>query len=294
MYQTKILLDSISPAGRRLTTWELTYPRFVHSELMTHRIFSRNAASSRAIPNEKMLARIEADPAMPIFWGKNQKGMQAAEELSPENVEKAKAIWLRLRNQAVEGARELAALGLHKQLCNRPTEPWMFITVILSATTFDNWFHLRDHWQAQPELAWVAKDMHERYRKSVPVQRIVGEWHMPLIEEKDVADARQRACNEVSVERMPFRSMEILRKVSTGRCARVTLLNHDGKRDLVDDIALHDRLLDGMDTGDPLHMSPFEHIAQALANPNEQSGNMRGWRQYRKTFRNEHFGEVLP
>lgn len=287
-YSTRILLDSISPAGRRLTTWELQYPRFVHAELMTHRLFSRNSASSRAIPVEKMLQRIMDDPALPVFWGANQKGMQAAEELSPETIEKVKAIWLRLRDQAVAGARELMELGLHKQLCNRPTEPWMFITVIVSATSFDNWFHLRDHWQAQPEIAWVAKDMHEKYKESKPTQLRVGDWHMPLIESNDCIHAIAMAQSHHG------NAVEILKKVSTGRVARVSLLTHDGKRDLREDIALHDKLLAGQDSGDPLHMSPFEHIAVALEDPNQQSGNFRGWGQYRKTIKGEHFGEVLP
>lgn len=84
MYSTRVLKDSVAPCGKRLTTWELTYPRFVHAELMTHRLFSRNSASSRAIPTEKLIERVEKDPAMPIFWGKNQKGMQAEVEMSPD------------------------------------------------------------------------------------------------------------------------------------------------------------------------------------------------------------------
>jgi thymidylate synthase ThyX len=286
-YSTKIILDSISPVGRRLTTWELTYPRFIHAEIMTHRIASRNSASSRAIPSEKMLARIMEDPAMPIFWGKNQKGMQAAEELSPEVIEQCKAIWLRLRDQAVAGAKELAELGLHKQLCNRPTEPWMYITVILSATSFTNWDHLRNHWMAQPEFAWIAKDMVEKAKAHEPQKLKVGEWHLPLITDADWCDDEMIFCESYKEQ------VELLRKVSTGRCARVSLLNHDGVRDLKDDVGLHDRLLAGRETGDPLHMSPFEHQAMALADPNEQSGNYKGWQQYRKTILGEHYGEVM-
>lgn len=288
MYSTRIILDSISPAGRRLTTWELTYPRFVHAELMTHRLFSRNSASSRAIPVEKMLHQIEMDPALPIFWGANQKGMQAAEELPPEKIEQVKKVWLRLRDSAVAGAREMAALGLHKQLCNRPTEPWMFITVIVSATTFDNWYHLRDHWQAQPEIAWVAKDMHVKAEQHKPQQLRVGDWHTPFIEPQDCTYAIAMA------EGHHGEATEIVKKVSTGRVARVSLLNHEGKRDLREDISLHDRLLAGQASSDPLHMSPFEHVAVCLEDPNQQSGNFRGWGQYRKEIPNEHFGEVLP
>lgn len=287
-YSTRIILDSISPGGRRLTTWELTYPRFVHAELMTHRLFSRNSASSRAIPVEKMLRQIEQDPALPVFWGANQKGMQAAQELSPEAIEKVKAIWLRLRDNAVAGAREMAELGLHKQLCNRPTEPWMFITVIVSATTFDNWFHLRDHWQAQPEIAWVAKDMHHKAQESKPEQLQVGDWHLPFIHHED------RIWAIAAADGHHGKATELVKKVSTGRVARVSLLTHEGKRDPHEDVALHDKLLAGQSSGDPLHMSPFEHVAQCLADPNQPSGNFRGWGQYRKEIPNEHFGEVLP
>lgn len=291
MYNAKIILDSVSSAGRRLTTWELTYPRFVHAELMTHRLFSRNAASGRAIPNEKVLICTEIDPVMPVFWGKNQKGMQAAEELSSEEIEKVKVVWLRLRDQAVAGSRELAALGLHKQLCNRVVEPWMFITVILSATSFDNWFHLRDHRQAQPEIAWVARKMHQLYIENQPKRLRVGQWHLPLVTPQDCEDAGFQVFMDGKDKEQ---IVELLKKVSVGRCARVSYLTHDGRRDLAEDVALHDKLLAGMSTDDPLHMSPFEHVAQALDDPNEQSGNFRGWRQYRKMIKGEHFGEVLP
>jgi Thymidylate synthase complementing protein len=295
MYSTKILLDSISPAGRRLTTWELTYPRMVHAELMTHRLFSRNSASSRAIPNERLRRAVAEDPALPMWWGKNQSGMQAREELvdigQPAGnvplpyieafpLTAAKEEWLRARDLMLKASESLANIGLHKQLCNRLIEPWMFITVIVSATSFDNWFHLRDHWQAQPEIAWVAKDMHEKWKTSTPTRLAVGEWHLPLIDLQD----RKTAVD----------SVEMLKKVSTGRVARVSLLTHDGKRDLVEDVLLHDRLLAGRATGDPLHMSPFEHIAKALVDPNEPSGNFRGWGQYRKEIVGEHYGEVLP
>lgn len=284
-YSTKIIADSRGPSGKRLTTWELTYPRFVHAELMTHRLFSRNAASSRAIPVEKMLARIESEPALPIFWGKNQAGMQAAEELGPVEKEKAMREWLELRDDAVIGARRLNALGLHKQLCNRPTEPWMFITVILSSTEFDNWFGLRDHKEAQPELAWVAKDMRGRYEDSAPVELAEGEWHLPYIAEVDRISCATRTGD--------------LPKISTGRCARVSYLTHEGKRDLAEDIGLHDKL---KSSG---HWSPFEHAARAVTKGQWAMrsqeildictefdelfdpalvGNLVGWAQYRKFF----------
>lgn len=279
MYATRILKDSIAPCGKRLTTFELQYPRFVHAELMTHRLFSRNAASSRAIPIEQLIARVEQDPAVPVFWGKNQKGMQAEVEMTPAEQALATERWLYARDVAVRQCRLLADLGVHKQLANRIIEPWMFITVILTATEFDNWFHLRNHRMAQPEIAWVARSMWRQYEAplAAPQALAAGEWHLPLIDAAEVAQ----------------HPVETLKKIATGRCARVSYLNHAGQRDPADDIKLHDRLSAGPASGDPGHWSPFEHVAQALATPTP-SGNFIGWKQYRKEFTAEHFGGARP
>lgn len=281
MYQTKILKDSTAPCGKRLTTWELTYPRFVHAELMTHRLFSRNSASSRAIPVERLIERVEKSPAMPVFWGKNQKGMQAEVEMTAEERALAEAEWLRARDAAVEYCRRLSTLGVHKQLANRIIEPWMLITVIVSATEYANWFHLRNHRAAQPEIAWVARSMWRQYSEATPVDRAAGEWHLPLFDEgvEGPLDAPEK--------------VSWAKKVSTGRCARVSYLTHDGVRDPEKDVELHDRLCAGPSTGDPGHWSPFEHVAAALAEP-IRSGNFIGWAQYRKEFAAEHYGSRMP
>ena|SRR3990172_10692569 len=106
MYSARILCDSesiyhkIGEHGNRLTTMEITYPRFVHSELMTHRMFSRNAASSRAIPISKMIEAVERDPVIPVWWGKNQSGMQARKELDSYEKEIAISRWLKARDDA--------------------------------------------------------------------------------------------------------------------------------------------------------------------------------------------------
>lgn len=277
MYSTRILLDSLGPSGKRLTTWELTYPRFVHAELMTHRLFSRNSASSRAIPVETLMRRVQQDPALPVWWGKNQSGMQAREELDLESQSKARDLWLLARDQMLEAVKQLQEIGLHKQLANRLIEPWMFITVIVSATEFDNWFHLRNHKDAQPEISWVARSMWTQYNERAPRRVAEGTWHLPL-----VTDEERMSMDE-----------SMLKKVSTGRCARVSYLTHEGKRDLEKDIELHDRLCKGPETGEPGHWSPFEHVAQALATP-VRSGNFIGWKQYRKEFETEHFGGRMP
>jgi hypothetical protein len=241
-----------------------------------------------------MLARIKEQPAMPIFWGKNQPGMQAAEELGPIDKEEAIQEWLALRDDAVIGASRLNTLGLHKQLCNRPTEPWMFITVILSSTEFDNWFGLRDHKEAQPEIAWVAKDMRGKYEASKPQELAEGQWHLPYITLEDIADIRLNFSEQTREQQD-----RILAMISTGRCARVSYLTHDGKRVLGEDIKLHDKLKIGG------HWSPFEHAARAVTKGQWAMrsqeildictefdelfdpalvGNLVGWAQYRKFF----------
>lgn len=262
-YSAKILLDSISENGNRITTFEITYPRFVHAEFMTHRVFSRNAASSRAIPVQKIMERVMNDPAMPVYWGKNQKGMQAEVELTPEEIEQAKKAWLLGRFDAIKKAEELLNIGIHKQIANRVMEPWMFITVICTGTDFGNFFNLRCHKDAQPELQKIAYMMEELYYKNEPRKLKNGEWHIPLIfsEDEDL-------------------DIETKKKVSTGRCARVSYLTHDGRRDINEDIKLYNQLQESK------HMSPFEHIACAM-DSNEYSGNFKGWKQYRKFIQDE-------
>lgn len=276
-YKAKIIADSVNPVGNRLTTFELTYPRFVHAELMTHRLFSRNSASSRAIPTKKLMERIRDYPAMPKWWGKNQSGMQAREELTGQALEDAKLIWLDGSRQALALAERLRDTGLHKQIANRVVEPWMFITVIVSATEYDNWFHLRDSEFAQPEIAWVAREMRRLYDHQIPVQLEPGRWHLPYIELYDQGSDLYVSSDVTE---------DFLKKISTARCARVSYLTHDGKRDFNEDIKLHNRLCGNG------HWSPFEHVAESLDEP-KRVGNFIGWRQYRKHFAHEHAGKVM-
>lgn len=280
MYSARILKDSIGPSNKRLTTWELTYPRFVHAELMTHRLFSRNSASSRAIPTAKLMERVREDPALPQWWGKNQSGMQANEELDGPARTEAERLWLAARDHMLAAAEQLGKIGLHKQLANRLIEPWMFITVLVSATEYSNWFHLRNHRMAQPEIAWVAKAMWQQYNEHQPRRVAFGTWHLPLFDE----DTEGPLDTNAAIARA--------QKVSTGRCARVSYLTHEGIRDPDKDIELHDRLCAGPLTGEPGHWSPFEHVAMALSEPT-RSGNFFGWAQYRKEFEAEHFGDRM-
>lgn len=265
MITARIIADSVNVAGNRLTTFVATYPRFIHSELMTHRMFSRNAASSRAIPVTRLIQMVESEPAMPVHWGKNQKGMQANEELDQELQEKAKTAWLNAVRSAVDHARYLNTLGVHKQIVNRILEPFAHMTTIVTATEFGNFFNLRADKDAQPEFQELAFKMLNEYITNKPVLKKPGEWHLPF-------------CDQYLDSAIPLNKMLM---IATARCARVSYLTFEGDIAPEKDYALHDQL---KDSG---HWSPFEHPACAMS-ASDVSGNFRGWQQYRKMFMNEH------
>ena len=257
-YSARILLDSVSPAGVRLTTLEVTFPRFVLSEFNTHRVFSRNSASSRAVPTAKLLERVQSDPVLPLEWGRNKAGMSASDVLPAEEEEAAKRIWLQARDAAVEHARKLLALKVHKQELNRVLEPFLWHTVIVTATEWENFFALRCAPAAQPEIRAAALRMREALDTSLPGRIGYGEWHLPLVQD----DERE----------LPI---ELQKKVSAARCARVSYLTHDGTREIEKDFDLHDRLRTDR------HLSPFEHVATPAPDA-EFHANFRGWLQMRR------------
>jgi hypothetical protein len=298
-FEAKVLADSISPSGHRLTTLEATFPRFVLAEFNTHRVFSRNSASSRAIPVAKQLRRVLDDPYIPIEFGSNKPGMQAGPPLAGPARDAAEAEWLAARDDAVrhvlglitspdnvsqsgdlrsclESAQDVLKepparwLNVHKQVANRLLEPFMWHTVIVSSTTWENFFNLRCHPDAQPEIQLVAREMRKAVEASTATQIEEGDWHLPLIRPEDR--------NEVE-------SHEELVKVSVGRCARVSYLTHDGVRNPSADIALYSRLLESG------HMSPLEHVARPMSSAElaagEWCGNFQGWCSHRKLIPGE-------
>lgn len=282
--EAKIICDSVGTNGVRLTTYVLKYPRFIHSEFMTHRAFSRNASSSRAIPTHKQLDMIMEDTAYPLEFRMNQKGMQAGAALNEEEQKKAKELWDASRDVAVKMAEWLAQMGVHKQYVNRLVEPFAHISVVVSATEYSNFFALRHHSMAQPEIAQLAKQMWEAYQESVPALLRPGEWHLPFITKEELKNASHDLQTYGGSSHVV--AWDILIKMSVARCARVSYLTHEGKTpSQEDDFKLYDRLL----SEQPIHASPAEHQAKALMTDqmNEWSGNFRGWTQYRKTLAGE-------
>lgn len=288
--KSEIIADSINSCGNRITSFILEYPRFIHAEVMTHRVFSKNAASSRAIPIEKMIQQVIDNPAMPVLWGKNQSGMQSNEELDDDMKLLAKAEWLVARDEVIISVRNLNSLGLHKQITNRILEPWFNIRIILTGTEFQNFFALRAHKDAQPELQFLANLMLEQYNKSIPNKLTYGEWHIPFGDNMDEAKIESLVKEQVESHTRKGQigglgdtiRQDLKRKISVARCARISYFNYEGKDDYKVDIKLCDRLFGNS----PKHLSPTEHIAMALDN-SERIGNYIGWKQYRKFFNDE-------
>lgn len=265
--EAKIIADSISEAGARITTLELKYPRFIHSEFMTHRVFSRSASSSRAIPVAKMLDQVRNNPATPIHWGKNQPGMQAREELEQPHLDMCKGGWVVAANEMANIVEGLLKEGLHKQVANRLLEPFQHISVVVTSTEWDNFFELRDHPSAQPEMQELAKVMMAARNGSIPELLYQGAWHLPYV-------------GHLEREDYPVGTAA---KISAARCARVSYLTHNGEKpNFVDDLALFEKLAGSV----PSHASPLEHQATPCRSAEVWSGNFRGWLQFRQEYFN--------
>lgn len=298
----KIIADSISNEGKRLTTLQLRYPRFIHSEFLTHKKISRNASSSRAIPVTRMIEDLRRDPAMPVYWGSNKPGMQASEELSEIDIELCKGAWLQAMEDCIRHAEFMIEIGLHKQISNRLLEPWAHMNTLATATCWTNTFLLRRHPDAQPEFKALADTIHEAMEASEPMLLQPGQWHLPYItpEDKDVIwNSIGELSHKVFYEGKDF-GLHIAKLVSVARCARVSYLTHDMKASTIEqDLELAMRLIGSS----PLHASPAEH--QATPDTKELDyygaqfrewenqdlhGNLSGWIQYRKTLP----GEFIP
>jgi thymidylate synthase ThyX len=298
----KIISDSIAKHSPRLTTLQLRYPKFIHGEFLTHRVFSRNSSSSRAIPVQRLIQDVIDDPVIPIHWGANQKGMQADKECD-ERVEvygwgggtdrTKQNAWLQARDNAVKASQAFDKAGYHKQIVNRLIEPWYHINTIVTATEWSNFFALRRHKDAQPEMKALADAIYDAMVNSTPKILEPGEWHTPYFIDDETATVAE-ALNIPKIYKAKDRNnlVNAIIKVSVARCARVSYLTHDGKQPGIEaDLKLYDHLVGSV----PLHASPAEHQAtpdligvykNEWLNPHLH-GNFKGWRQFRKTLSGE-------
>lgn len=242
----KIITDSISEYGDRVTSFEITFHRFVLSEFNTHCVFARNSASSRAIPVSKQLEKYTNDPAYPISWPAEQKGMSGGHQLEGKDLEDAMNLFFQLNAKTAEALRLYVEEHepehrLHKSVLNRLMEPMQSHTALVTAGSYENFFDLRVNPAAQPEIKAVAELMQEIYRKNDPKVLKNGEWHLPYIREDDATDGSYD-----------------LRKISSMRSARLSYLTQNGIRDLSEDNA---RYGDLVNSG---HWSPLEHICTPM------------------------------
>ena len=305
----EIIADSISPSGNRLTTFIVTCPRIVLAEFNTHRMLSRNSASSRAIPFKKMVEKVENEPFIPIAWQKDHKGMQGTEYwTNNETVQEAlnlhtpainyfDRIWLEARDAAVYNACHLSQKGTTKQLCNRLLEPFLYHTIIVTASDWENFFALRAHEAAEIHIQNLAFKMLEIYNNNTPKLLKPGQWHIPFGNKITKSSLEEQFGRKIK----RLEGQELAVKIATARCARVSYLNYEGENDYKKDIKLHDRL------SSMGHWSPFEHCAKAMSTEEKflystskpaiddgsklydygWSGNFKGFIQYRKTFQGE-------
>jgi hypothetical protein len=300
LISAKIIADSVSPEGVRMTTMEIEYPRFILAELNTHRMLSKNSASSRAIPVKAMQEFIKANPATPVYWGINQPGMKAKEELIGVDLAEAKHIWNKAKDDALHWASALSdRLGLHKQVANRITEPWMTMKTVISGTEWANFFHLRNHADAQPEIKALAEAMIVAYTTHLPVKLKPGEWHLPYITIATYVPTGELQYFDQHFNRI---SLEDAKVISASCCAQVSYRKNDDSFEKA--VKIYDQLINS----DPAHASPVEHQATPMdvssmcrfepetwqhgvthvsANSDLWSGNLRGWIQHRKLIAKE-------
>lgn len=264
MIEAKIICDSLAPCGKRLTTYVLTYPWSIHPQLLTHRVFSRNSQSARAMPIAKMVERCLQNPAIPERWGRNGKGMQPKGDLPEYENARAKYLVENLMDKAISCVERLEYLEVHKEQTNRYLLPFSHITTILSGTEFDNFFAQRVHADAQHEIQDLAGQMLGLYLTNEPKQLKAGEWHVPFGDRYvDGLEEFQRV------------------QVATGRIARVSYMTFDGSIDTASDMRLHNDLWEAP------HPSPFEHCAMASSEPT-RSNNFIGFCQYRELLDAKH------
>lgn len=314
----RIVADSIGESSKRLTTFLLRYPRWIHAEGRTHRQLrieedagddayfpepatpsvmadpnlSRNASSSRAIPVDQLIADVIKDPAIPLFWGANQRGMQAGGECTnPVDIPDFGAgltstysredAWLEARDHAILVAQGFAEAGYHKQIVNRLLEPFSHINVVVTATEWTNFHALRDHEMAEPHIRLLSQRMQIAASESEPRVLRSGEWHLPFV-----------TPDEIEL----LGSTEAAIPLSVARCARTSYRTHDGRKpNFGEDMKLARVLLGSV----PLHASPAEHQARPdpivgetpdgweIRNERNLWGNLKEWVQYRKTLPGE-------
>ena len=300
----KVICDSISEQGVRLTTFEIEYPRIVMSEFNTMRAISKNSSSSRAIPVSKMLEHTNNINLKPIYFGSKKSGMQAGDELDGNDLINAKLFWEAALFDAITWATELDELGVAKEVCNRLVEPFQLVKVVCTATDWDNFFNLRLHPDADPNICMLAYKMYQAMQESKPIELKAGEWHLPFV---NVGwNGKGEMC--YADDDFNFVELEQAIKLSAASCASVSYRTEGMTLEKAD------KIFDMLIKAEVVHSSPLEHCAtpvkpkfselgkvrvncsepqsweDGVTHMNKQgqlcSGNLRGFIQYRHLLPN--------
>ena len=304
--KAKVICDSISEQGIRITTFEVEAPRIILAEINTHNAISKNCSSTRAIALNKAVEQVNENGFTPLYWGKKKSGMSATEEVEFKEI--SKSIWLRAKGSAVKHVEMLdVSCELHKQISGRLLEPFQMVKQVLTATDWDNFFNLRIHPTSQPEICMLAYKMYQAMQESVPFELKDGEYHLPYIN-------RYRILSGRGVGRLEYYSdnavldLETAKKISASCCAQVSYRNTDMSLEKAD------KIFDMLVKADVLHSSCFEHLAtpikkkvdgigivrincsesntwdDGITHVNRKgelcSGNLRGWISYRHLLPN--------
>jgi len=272
MIEVKIIAASLHAKGdvNPLITIHARYPRFIHSEVMTHRVFSRNARSSRAVPVSKIIEEVETNPVIPWHWHKNQPGMQGFIEhnnsvkyFSDYSIfdDKREDAWLGARDQALKFAKAFMEAGYHKQIVNRLLEPFMWIDTLITSTEWDNFFELRLDETTEPHFRDLARAIKNKFQDIDFEQLDFNQWHLPYVTQREKESL----------------DIETQLKISAARCARISYKPFDGGFDIEKEIIRYEKLIES----NPPHCSPIEHQAKVV-NHDTFSNLASGWLQFRK------------
>lgn len=254
-----IIQDSINSYTKtRIITYELEYPRFIHAEVMTHKMLAKNAASSRAIPVAKTIEQVTSNPAHPVFWGKNQPGMQSVEELDDSIKEDVQYLWKSASQMACTYAKCMEENGAHKQIVNRILEPFVMMKIVITGTEWNNFFWLRNHKDAQPEFKDLAAKMQKAKDESKPFVLLDGEWHVPYInrERYTLGNGESDIIYSIGADDadgvQDLTTNEAL-MLSSSLCAQTSYRKADDTLEKA--VSIYKRLVES----EPVHASPFEH-----------------------------------
>ena len=304
----KVICDSISEDGVRITTLEVEAPRIILAEINTHNAISKNCSSTRAITLSKAIEQVNENGFVPLYWGEKKSGMSADKEIS--TVSQAKKLWEQAKFSAIDRVVDLDDIDLHKQITGRLLEPFQMVKQVLTATDWDNFFNLRIHKDAQPEICMLAYKMYQAMQESEPFELRDGEYHLPYVKRYRVKSGRGSGQLEyytgiLYADSYHVLDLETAKKVSASCCAQVSYRNTDMSLEKAD------KIFDMLIKADVLHASCFEHLAtpvgyapyysnqclentvrvvEGLTHVNKQgnlcSGNLRGWISYRHLLPN--------